>query len=285
MTTGLCRKCGVRLDKWLTDQGAEYHTMRCWPEHLPLPETGITPYDMEVKEELIEIIQWADQNSERSQQIGLGASEVGMECTRRLAYRMASVPSIHRRMDGWPAIVGTSIHAWMEKAVNRFQEAHKGETHWFTEMQVLANPMIKGHTDLYEARRGLVLDWKFPSTDNLKKMTKDGWSQQYRIQAHLYGMGHVNAGRKVERVGVIAIGRQGSLKTVYCKTEAYDESVAQWAVDRVYKLGDFLISSDVVKNPGVFDEVPAVPSRLCGYCPWWNRNMMTGASDKGCPGA
>lgn len=284
MSTGLCRECGIVLDEWLRDQGAEYHSS-CWPEHLELLDTGVTPYDMAVKEELIEVIQWADRNSERSKQIAIGASEAGMDCMRRLAYRLAATPAVHRRMDGWPAIVGTSIHAWMEKAVNRFQAAHPGETNWITEMQVLANPLIPGHTDLYEERRGLVLDWKFPSTDNLKKLIKDGWSQQYRVQAHLYGMGHENAGRKVERVGVIAIGRQGSLKTVHCKTEAYDRSVAQWAVDRIYQLGGWMNDNEIGKHPDLFDDIPATPSRLCGYCPWHRPNSLLPASDKGCPGA
>jgi hypothetical protein len=272
------------LDPSLRDAGAEYHAA-CWPDHLPLLDTGITPYDMGVREELIQVIQWADRNSERSKQVGLGASEVGMDCTRRLAYRMAGIPGLHRRMDGWPAIVGTSIHSWVEKAVNRFQAAHPGELSWVTEMQVLPNPLIMGHTDLYESKRGLVLDWKFPSTDNLKKLIKDGWSQQYRIQAHLYGLGHKNAGRKVERVGIIAIARQGSLRSVHCKTEPFDESVAQWAVDRVYELGNFLIANEVEKHPDIFADIPAVPSRLCGYCPWFRSNSLSEASDKGCPGA
>lgn len=285
MAGRLCKKCGIILDPYLLELGAEYHVASCWPEHLALPETGETPYDMAVKEELIEVIQWADRNSERSKQLAIGASEAGMDCTRRLAYRLASVPAVSRRMDGWPAIVGTSIHGWVEKAMNRFMEAHPGELAWITEMQVLPNEMIPGHTDLYCGRRGLVLDWKFPSTDNLKKLIKDGWSQQYRVQAHLYGLGHKNAGRKVERVGVVAIARQGSLKSVHLKTEKFDENIAQWAVDRVYSLGQWLIDNEIEKHPDLFDDVPAKPSRMCGYCPWFRPNQMTPATDKGCPGA
>lgn len=282
MSAGLCRKCGIRLDQWLLDQGAEYHTMRCWPEHEPLPDLGITPYDLELREELVEIIQWADQNSDRSRQVKIGASEIGMDCSRRLAYRIAGIPSLHRRMDGWPAIVGTSIHSWVEKAVNRYMEAHgRGGSQWQTELTVLPDPMVGGHTDLY--RPGLVLDWKFPSTDNLKKLTKDGWSQQYRVQLHTYGKGHIDAGRPVERVGLIAVARQGSLKTFYCKTEPYDPAIAQWGIDRVYGIGGFLIEHE--NDPERFEKIPATPSRLCGYCPWWRKDMMSGASEKGCPGA
>lgn len=281
MTTGRCRKCGLVLDSWLTDRGFEYHTMRCWPDHEEIPDLGITPFDLELREELVEIIQWADQNSERTRQVKIGASEIGMDCSRRLAYRIAGVPSVHRRMDGWPAIVGTSIHAWMEQAVNRFREAHPSSTPWQTELTVLPDPLIGGHTDLY--RPGLVLDWKFPSTDNLKRMFKSPWSQQYRVQLHTYGKGHVDAGRPVERVGLVAIGRQGSLKTVYCKTEPYDPTVAQWGIDRVYSIGRFLIEKD--GDPEVFEKIPATPSRLCGYCPWYRRNQMSVASVKGCPGS
>lgn len=278
MTPKPCRTCGKPIDDSHGD--VDYHPIECWPEHEPLPGIGITPYDLELREELTQIIQWADHNSERSQQVKIGASEIGMDCTRRLAYRIAGVPSVHRRMDGWPAIVGTSIHGWMEKAFNRYMEAHGGGSQWQTELTVLPDPLVGGHTDLY--RPGLVLDWKFPSTDNLKKLQKSDWSQQYRVQLHTYGKGHVDAGRRVDRVGLVAIARQGSLKTFYCKTEPYRPEIAQWGINRVYGIGGFLIKHE--GDPTVFDKIPATPSRLCGYCPWYRPNMMTGASDKGCPG-
>lgn len=275
----LCRKCGDLISSFHGD--VEYHPIGCWPEHLELPGTGETPFDMAIKEELVEIIQWADSQSERSRQAGIGASEIGMECSRRLAYRIAGIPAAHKRMDGWPAIVGTAIHAWVEKAVKGFTAAHNDGSDWLTELTVLADPLIGGHTDLF--RPGLVLDWKFPSTDNLKKMIKDGWSQQYRIQLHTYGKGHEDAGRPVERVGIAAIARQGSLRSVYVKTEPYDRSVAQWGIDRVYKIGGYLIEHEA--DPERFENIPATPSRLCGYCPWWQRNMITGATEHGCPGS
>lgn len=275
----LCRKCGKAIStKW---GNVEYHPINCWPDHMKLPDVDATPFELALKEEFTEMALWAFDNADRSLQVALGCSEAGQECDRKLGYRMANVPAVRRQQDPWPAIVGTAIHAWWEKTVNAYQQAHDSSV-WVTEMAVLPSPLVPGHTDLYG--RATVLDWKFPSPDNLKKMKTDGPSQQYRTQVHLYGLGHVRAGRPVERVGIIAAGRQGWLKDMYVWTEAYDESVALAALQRVYDLAGKLIDLDAVNNGGVWDQIRSVPSRLCGWCEWYAPEQLGGASDKGCPG-
>ena len=57
--------------------------------------------------------------SPRSQQTMIGASEIGTPCSRRLAYKLLGVDAINTDMDSWPAIVGTSVHANLEKAFKR----------------------------------------------------------------------------------------------------------------------------------------------------------------------
>lgn len=274
-----CLTCGQPVE--VVEEGFLYHP-HCIPTFTPIPGMqGMSFYDLELKEDIIEVVRWADANRSRSKQMQLGCSEVGHPCDRRLGYRIAGVPVTGFRNDPWPAIVGTAVHAWMEEAVNAFQQAH-GLDHWVTEMEVFPNPLVKGHTDLYDAKRFLVLDWKFPSPDNLRKMRTDGVPGQYVTQVHLYGLGHEQAGRRVDRVGVVALGRQGWLKDVFVSTMEYDRQHAKDALARVYRIGNHLLNADLDRDQ-TWESIRAAPSRLCTWCPW-HRPQMSSASREGCPG-
>lgn len=274
----LCRGCGTVMT--VIEEGFHFHPT-CIPEFTPVPGmSGMSFFDLEIKEDLIEIIRWAQANSQRSQQVTIGCSEVGHECDRRIGYRIAGISACSDGNDPWPSIVGTSIHSWMEQAIGKFQEAHNLNV-WHTEMAVQPSPLVSGHTDLY--RDGLVLDFKFPSPDNLRKMRENGPPQQYKTQVQLYGLGHLNAGRRVERVGVVALGRQGWLKDMYVWTTEFDRSAAHAALERVYAIGRKLIDWDITSNPQRWQEIPATPTRLCSWCPWYHRDLAV-ASDRGCPG-
>lgn len=246
-----------------------------------MPGFEMTGFDIGLKEDLTEVIRWANNHAGRSQQVALGCSEVGQECDLRLAYRMANMPSVHNGGDPWPAIVGTSIHAWMERAINDFQ-AVNGTSRWLTELEVYPNALVAGHTDLYDTETGTVLDHKFPSPDNFKKMKTDGPSAQYITQVQLYGLGHENAGRPVNRVGIVALGRQGWLKDLWVHTVPYDREHALAAVKRIYDLGARMIELGLPES-GAWQEIERSPTRLCSWCPMWNRNE-TEPSAKGCPG-
>lgn len=278
----LCRKCGVIIRRDGPDDWPyQWHTS-CWPMDEPMPgQHGMTPMDLEIKHDMIEMIRWGYNNATRSLQTALGCSEAGHPCDRRIGYKMAGIPEANHYSDPWPAVVGTSIHSWMETTLNAFQEAHGLKT-WVTEMEVWPNPLVKGHTDLY--RPGLVLDWKFPSPANFKDMKENKPSVQYMTQVQLYGLGHHNAGRKVDRVGIIACSRQGWLKDMYVHTVPFDVSVGEAALARIYALGHKLNEMDILSHPELWDKIPATGDRLCNYCPWFVRNAMF-ADDKGCPGS
>lgn len=273
----LCRKCGVIISpEW----PHEYH-VGCWPDFTPMPGFDMTGFDLEMKERLIPIVEWADDNRGRSTQVALGASEVGQECDLKLAYRMANAAKVGRKMDGWPAIVGTSIHAWMEQAVNDYQHVH-GVKEWLTELEVTPSELVRGHTDLYHIPTATVLDWKFPGSDNLRTMRKEGPSSQYRTQVQLYGLGHIRAGRPVARVGIVALGRQGWLKDMYVWTEAYDEAFALAALDRIYAIGAKMIELGL-PDSDAWQQIERSPNKGCFFCPYRNQNEDV-ASAKGCPG-
>ena len=278
-STELCEACGKLME--VVEPGFHFH-VGCIPLFTPIPGMkGMSEYDLSIKEDVIEVVRWADANRSRSKQVALGCSEVGHSCDRRLAYRIAGIDPGGYSNDPWPAVVGTAVHSWMEEAVRLFQEAH-GLDHWVTEMEVLPSPIVMGHTDLYDSRRKLVLDWKFPSPDNLRKMRDDGVPQQYQIQVMLYGLGHVNAGREVERVGIVAMGRQGWLKDCFVWTIPFDIGVAQNAISRIYSIGNTLMQANL-SDPVTWQQIPATPSRLCSWCPFFRRDFKI-ANEKGCPG-
>lgn len=272
----LCRACGVMITG---DWPGEWH-VGCYPDFEIMPGFDMTSFDLEIKHDLDSVIRWADNSRGRSTQVALGVSEVGQECELKLAYRMAAMPAVHNGGDPWPAIVGTAIHAWVEQAVNDYQAIH-GISQWFTEMEVFPSPLVMGHTDLYH-RDGLVLDLKFPSADNLRKMKADGPSIQYVTQVQLYGLGHEKAGRPVTRVGIVAAGRQGWLKDLWVHTIPYDRDYALAALQRIYDIGEKMISLDLPES-GAWHEIERSPTRLCTWCPHWNRNE-TVPSARGCPG-
>lgn len=277
MPERLCRKCGSLIEG---DWPHPWH-VGCWPDFERMPGFDMNGFDTEVQQDLIEIVSWADKNRGRSMQVALGASEVGQECDLKLAYRMAANPVANAGMDPWPAIVGTSIHGWMEQAVNDYQNVH-GIRDWLTELEVAPSPIVRGHTDLYHAPRALVLDWKFPGTDNLREMRAKGPSLQYRTQVHLYGLGHVRAGRRVERVGIAALGRQGWLKDLYVWTEAFDESFALASLQRIYDLGAKMLELGLPESDA-WEQIPRTLNKMCFFCPYRNQNEQV-ASSKGCPG-
>jgi hypothetical protein len=264
-------------------KSAEYH-VGCYPDFEIMPGFNMTGFDLELKEDLTEVIIWANNHSHRSQQVSLGCSEVGQECDLRLAYRMAGMAgmaAVHNGGDPWPAIVGTSIHSWMEQAVNDFQGVH-GTKRWLTELSVYPSAIVAGHTDLYDTQTASVLDYKFPSPDNLRKYKTDGPPTQYVTQVQLYGLGHERAGRPVKRVGLVALGRQGWLKDMWVWTTEYDREHALAAVQRIFALGDKMIALGLPES-GAWKEIERSPTRLCSWCPMWNRDAKEPGAD-GCPG-
>ena len=274
-----CLKCGTVMEpEWA--KAADYH-VGCYPDFVIMPGFEMTGFDLGLKEDLTEIVLWANNNAHRSLQVGLGCSEVGQECDLRLAYRMGNMPAVHNGGDPWPATVGTAIHAWMERAVNDFQAIH-GISRWLTELEVYPSLIVAGHTDLYDSETATVLDWKFPSPDNLKKMKTNGPSAQYVTQVQLYGLGHERAGRPIKRVGLACLGRSGWLKDLWVWTTEYDREHALGAIKRIYDIGDKMMTLGL-PDSDMWQEIPRSPTRLCSWCPMWNRDTKEPGAH-GCPG-
>lgn len=288
MSTGLCRKCGLRLDSYYVLQGKEYHDP-CAPDAMfvdPVIEaskyTNGDPYAALLREDITEIIIWANRRSERSQQVELGASEVGVTCLRRLGYRIAEIPAANAERDPWPAIVGTAVHTWLEDAVKRFEQVH-GLGRWETEMTVHPSDVLKGHTDAYDGKHYAVIDYKNPGTTAMTEIRKGYVSQQYIEQVQLYALGHVRAGRRVDRVALVFFPRAGYLGGTYVWAAPYDQSIAEAALDRANRVVAGIVYYKVTEKPENWQKIPATASTDCSHCDWYNPNAVS-ANASGCPG-
>lgn len=269
-----CLLCGGPMDELLIKRGVAFH---------PTCDDQDPTEANELKREVQALIRWTDANSPRSLQKRIGPSEMGDTCDRRIAYRIAEIPEVNSVRDPWPAIVGTAIHRWMESAVEKHQRARRGGMvdAWTTEMAVSPDPLAQGHSDVYDADKQRVIDWKTAGAAVLKKIKAQGPPARYIYQANLYGLGHENAGRPVKDIALVFLPRAGWLSSVYVWRDIYRRDLAEYAVDRVYKLGDLLL--------GGFEpwEIPAAPSDDCGFCPFYapgDSLMGVEASSNGCPG-
>ena len=270
----VCYICSEALDPVHADTGTH-------PSCEPEPGTP-DRLALDNKQELSEIIYWADLNSPRSLQTAIGPSELGTPCDRRLAYRLAQATEVNS-CDPWPAIVGTGVHGWLEEAVDAWQTRNNVRFKYMTEAALDIEGVL-GHTDLY--RDGVVIDYKTKGTDGMRKVRKDGPAIGEKIQTQLYGYGHHLAGRPVSHVCLVYLPRAGWLRDMYVWTDEFRPDMAQRALARMRSISAGLLQVDIVNNPHVYDLIPAVADG-CGFCPYFRRNGVmdvSGANEKGCPG-
>ena len=268
----LCRKCGTLLNA--VEENQSYHPM-CTPDFEKLPGSPMTLGEMVIKEELMEIIDWANAESPRTQQRALGCSEVGTACDRRIAYRIAGTKRVNFP-DTLKANMGTAFHTYLDNAVTGFQHA-RNTTRYFTEIEVWPADFVKGHVDLYDIVRQIVLDWKTTSAENLRLWKKTGIPFHYLVQIMLYGKGVINAGRPVQRVGLVGISRSGTYRDVAVLTVPYDDKIANDALRRVWQIGKAVTVEKLKFHEFTTD------TEMCGWCPFF-RGGTRSADATGCPG-
>lgn len=269
--TAPCLICNEPMDTFLVEHNYAFH---------PTCDEQDGPEASELKRDVQHLIRWADGHSPRSLQAAIGPSEMGDACDRRIAYRLAGTPTVNAARDPWPAIVGTAIHAWLESAVDKYQREER-DLFWDTEVTVQPDRFVVGHSDVYDALKRRVIDWKTAGTDVMRKIRKQGPPRSYIVQANLYGLGHEEAGRPVRDVALVFLPRAGWLSGIYVWRDVYRRGLAQEAVRRLYSIGDQLLRG---AQP---HQLPATPADACGFCPWFqSADTLMGieASEHGCPG-
>lgn len=262
----------------------DYHPT-CGPNRdmkLFVDPDGADPLNDSMARDLDDVVLWAYGGLARNRQQMVGPSELGDSCDRKLAYRLVGAPTVNTRTDPWPAIVGTSVHSWLETAFSGLQ-VEVNRTRWLTETEVVVDDLVLGHCDLYDLETGCVWDFKTVNSQRLSKFRQEGPPESYRTQVHLYGMGMVRAGYPVRRVGLIMLPRAGWLSGKWLWSQPYDESIALAALSRMYHLAEQLVRLNADQDLGRVMEVPPTPSQLCSFCRFYTPDPGP-SNGYGCPG-
>lgn len=233
----------------------------------------------------------------RSMQKALGPSELGTPCQQQMARKLAGAPRVPITAPTWAPFQGTAVHASMEEVV-AFWNKQLGRERWLAEDHLEVEPAlpgadgISGHGDAFDTDFAMVVDWKHVGKTALEKLRRgirtgkppaQQVSAEYRIQGHLYGLGHERKGRKVRFVRLVLLARSHDYDESAEWTEEYQPEIALLAINRYWETVDLV---NALGGPAAGDAiaaVPASPSRdTCKWCPFWTPARPTGWA--GCAG-
>ena len=208
------------------------------------------------KELLLTALKAGDAKRSRSTQVQIGPSEVG-GCRRKVWYRLNDQPETNDNELKLAAIMGTAIHAEIEKALADNPDV-------LIETEVEYNGM-KAHIDCFVPGTGDVIDWKTSKVKNLSYFP----SNQQRWQVQLYGYLLSKNGYTVNRVSLVAIARDGDERDIKVHTEDYNEAIALEALNWL----------SAVKET---KEAPA-PEKDASYCQFYCK-FYDASGQMGCVG-
>lgn len=195
-----------------------------------------------------------DANKPRSQQAAVGPSQLGVACPRQLGYAILGTPKVNGGGDPLPRWLGTEGHAGLERILGRHPD-------WSTEHRIeLPGYGIRGHVDAYHHPSNTVVDWKFVGQASMRDYKAGGPSQQYRWQAHLYGLGMAMQGHDVANVAIVFIPRSGFTSSIWVWSEPYNETIPEQALQR-YEAIKLLAETD---GPATLPTAPGP----CDWCNW-----------------
>jgi hypothetical protein len=206
----------------------------------------------------------------RSLQKRIGPSEIGRPCDRWILHKLNGDGEPDRG-PAWKPAVGTAVHDQLERwfdAANR----NGGETtrvEWVTEWQVnvgqIGGQDVPGHSDLFHVPTGTVIDHKIVGPKQLAKYRLHGPSQQYRVQAHLYGKGFTDDGGwgPCRHVAIAFLPRDGELSGAYFWSEPYNPHLAAEALVRANRLWTMLT---VVGINAALAASPLCDDQWCTWC-------------------
>ena len=214
-------------------------------------------------QELSALITQAGIWTPRAKQVVIGPSEVGHECTRRLAYKLLDWEKVNEGgSSNWSAQVGSAIHGYLADVFRKIEG-------YEVEQRVNIRGNLSGTIDLYDVNKGIVIDWKTTSPAQMDRKRKDGGSAQYQTQIQLYGYGKAQTGATVNQVALVYLPTSGSVDEMHIELYDYDQAYALKALERMDNLYALLAQIDVETNPQMWQMIPKVANRLCNYCPYF----------------
>lgn len=198
--------------------------------------------------------------TDRSRQTIIGISEVGMDCRKCVARKLAETP---RTPDGsWFPFIGTAVHDQLEQGFSarwpeEYMLEHRLHVHSYKGLE------LGGSCDMAAIIPGtdnqiIVNDWKVVGTTALSEAAKGKVKNQYRVQAMLYGLGWKKKGYDVSHVSLSFLPRDKNLAESQIVMLRYDEDVAMEALAGIELLID---AAELVGWPKVIAKQPKA-----GFC-------------------
>ncbi|MER7206364.1 hypothetical protein ABT340_04795 [Streptosporangium sp. NPDC000239] len=245
----------------------------------------ISPRVAAQQAELDALIEGAITNAPRSLQTRIGPSELGIPCDLRIGYKLAGHPAVNVSQPlAWKPWIGTAVHGQLEELLARAnmarpEWAETGADRYLLEERVTVGGVngddISGNSDLY--LDGVVWDWKIPGGSTLRKYKASGPGEQYRVQAHLYGLGWERRGAPVSDVAIYFLPRDQEWKQRYLWSEPYNRAVAEASLSRADGIAKLVTALGQAAFPLLRRR-----ESWCRSCPW----LRPGATDlaTGCGG-
>lgn len=254
--------------------------------------SGSSPWAARYAAEIRRVVLDHAARAPRTLQQHLGPSELGVECDRQVAGKMAALPSTNHVADPWPSIVGTACHAWAAEAFTA-DNTRGGVLRWIAEQRVTPHPDHPGTADLYDALEQAVVDHKFLGESSMAKIRKDP-PRKYVVQLLLYGLGYLRLGLPVRRVALAAYPRTAAtIDGLYVWERPFTDAAGQLLPENLELLET--VFADTQRRRGQADnilaqhwqlmDVPAAPDGdECYFCPFY-RPQSARDGGPGCPGS
>lgn len=234
------------------------------------PQLTFDPISAVLSDALRELIYTGATNSKRSLQTDIGISEVGTECERALAYKIAGTPPVNLDANPMPSIIGTGFHLHMERIFRDLDPRR-----WLVETPVSYRG-VRGTADLFDRRRRLLVDWKSTSKSKINRLRKTEPPMQAQVQIQIYAAAMAELGETVERAALAYVPRDGSLDDLWVWSVVPDRSIADQWIDRLDALHERIAKGE---QPAAID---ATPGLLCGFCP--HHCATSTDASRACPG-
>ena len=265
----------------------------------PADVTSATSAESTEWDEIRGIIEDHITNQPRSLQKEIGPSELGTDCLHCLAARLAGWK--RSQPVAWLPFIGTAVHARFEQLFKENREMttihvpdegsgvgdHDETTRRFeAEKRVDVGAIhglhgqsqIHGSIDLWDAKTGMTIDWKITGQTTLRNVKANGPSQQYRIQASLYGIGLENDHLECKRNAIYFLPRNSvSLADALPIEFDFDPNPGKWALSRaqlIANLLDLIEQEDGVETRDAWiHALPTSPTH-CFQCGSWPDDQL-----------
>lgn len=269
------------------------------------PRPPITPRSDTMEEptlwpEIRSIIDHDNATAPRSLQKTIGPSELGTTCVHCLAAKLAGWEK--HENPAWLPYIGTCVHEHMERLFDRLNGLDEYMVsmlsddntpelveRWRTEYRVTVGHIhglaggqdITGSIDLWDRKTHATIDWKIVGNTTLTKVRAHGPSQQYRVQASLYGIGLTREGETVDRSCIYFLPRNKStLRQALPVEMRFDPKPGLWALSRAQLLVNLMDVIEQADGPDIRDAwihmLPSSPDDCfqCRACTWPDQSPL-----------